>query len=80
LNRILVGSEVHQTTPSSQRDLVQIVWKKGEWRHNSRITGEIYFGIQCMILFENTTHVKFLILLLISSEANGKLIEPTSLK
>ncbi|MGY5144142.1 MAG: adenylate/guanylate cyclase domain-containing protein [Candidatus Nitrosopumilus sp. bin_32a] len=42
-NQILIGNDVFQRLhPTSQKDFVQIVWKKDEWKYRSRITGEIY--------------------------------------
>jgi len=42
-NQILIGNDVYQRLhPSSQKDFIQIIWTKGEWKYRSRITGEIY--------------------------------------
>jgi class 3 adenylate cyclase len=42
-NQILIGNDVFQRIhPTVQKDFVQIVWKKDEWRYRSRTTGEIY--------------------------------------
>lgn len=42
-NQILIGNDVYQRIhPTSQKDYVQIVWSKDEWKYRSRITGEIY--------------------------------------
>ena len=42
-NQILIGDDVYQRLhPNSQKDFTQIIWKKGEWKYRSRITGAIY--------------------------------------
>ena len=42
-NQILIGSDVFQRLhPSSQKDYIQVKWKKEEWKYRSRETGEIY--------------------------------------
>jgi len=42
-NQILIGNYVFQRIhPTVQKDFVQIVWKKDEWRYRSRTTGGIY--------------------------------------
>lgn len=42
-NQILIGNDVYQRIhPTSQKDYVQIIWSKDEWKYRSRITGEIY--------------------------------------
>lgn len=42
-NQILIGNDVYQRIhPSSQKDYVQIIWTKDEWKYRSRITGETY--------------------------------------
>jgi adenylate cyclase len=42
-NQILIGSDVFQRIhPAVQKEFVQIVWKKDEWKYRSRTTGEIY--------------------------------------
>jgi len=42
-NQILIGSDVHQRLhPKTQKEFSLILWKKGEWKYHSRITGQIY--------------------------------------
>ncbi|MDF2423246.1 MAG: adenylate/guanylate cyclase domain-containing protein, partial [Nitrosopumilus sp.] len=42
-NQILIGSDVFQRIHSAvQKEFIQIVWKKDEWKYRSRTTGEIY--------------------------------------
>ena len=42
-NQILIGSDVCQRLDSnSQKDFQQIIWKDGEWKYRSRLTGELY--------------------------------------
>jgi len=42
-NQILIGNDVHQRLhPKTQKEFSLIVWKKGEWKYHSRITGQIY--------------------------------------
>jgi len=42
-NQILIGNDVFQRIhPAVQKEFVQIVWKKDEWKYRSRTTGEIY--------------------------------------
>jgi len=42
-NQILIGNDVYQKLhPKTQKEFYQIVWKKGEWKYHSRITGELY--------------------------------------
>jgi adenylate cyclase len=43
-NQILIGNDVFQRIhPTVQKEFVQIVWKKDEWKYRSRTTGEIYY-------------------------------------
>ncbi len=42
-NQILIGDDVYQRLhPSTQKDFLQIVWNKDEWKYRSRVTGAIY--------------------------------------
>ncbi|QLH02880.1 adenylate cyclase [Nitrosopumilus cobalaminigenes] len=42
-NQILIGSDVYQRLhPSYQKDFIQVVWTKEEWKYRSRTTGETY--------------------------------------
>jgi len=42
-NQILIGSDVYQRLhPSSQKDFIQVIWTKEEWKYRSRTTGETY--------------------------------------
>ncbi|MCE2506575.1 MAG: adenylate/guanylate cyclase domain-containing protein [Nitrosopumilaceae archaeon] len=42
-NQILIGRDVYQRLhPNLQRDFVEVVWRKDEWKYRSRVTGEIY--------------------------------------
>lgn len=42
-NQILIGNDVYlRLHPSSQKDFIQIIWTKDEWKYRSRATGETY--------------------------------------
>lgn len=42
-NQILIGQDVYQRIhPTTQKDFVEKVWEKNEWKYRSRLTGEVY--------------------------------------
>jgi class 3 adenylate cyclase len=42
-NQILIGFDVcERVNSNSQKDFQEIIWKNGEWKFRSRLTGEIY--------------------------------------